>query len=242
MRVVKGLIRRTLVSESWHQSAVRAGTGQIPCAGKAAGLTLTGAGPNILRLMSAQSPESRPAGRVPAGGLPSALDAWRMVAARREFTGTLPLSAMPRLRPLLHVEETSDSLGRAQYAIEFDRDALQVPYVELRIQAVLPLLCQRTLQRFEFPVHVMQRLALMQAGDGDIEALEAGLPPDYEPLLVPADGVLQPAELVEDELILAVPVVPVSPDSTEQMHNWPAPEAETAQANPFAVLADLKKH
>lgn len=190
--------------------------------------------------MPPQLPESLPAGR-----LPGVLDAWRMIAARRAFAGSLPLASLPRLRPLLHENDSRDDLGLAQCAIEFDRDALQVPYVELKIQAVLPLLCQRTLQRFEFPVQVSQRLALLQEVDAsgkDMEALEAGLPPDYEPLLVPADGMLQPAELIEDELILAIPAVPIAPASQAQAHEWPVPEAEATQANPFAVLAELKKH
>src|SRR3546814_6967350 len=71
---------------------------------------------NIPRLMSTDVPES--------------LDAWRMVAARRGFTGRLPLSSMPRLRDAL-----LDDGGEATFALQFDRDSLQVPYVELRIEA-----------------------------------------------------------------------------------------------------------
>jgi uncharacterized protein len=133
--------------------------------------------------------------------MPEVLDAWRMVAARRGFEGSLPLSSMSRLRDAL-----CDDEGVVRYEIEFDRDALQVPYVEVRIDAALPLVCQRTLQRFLQPVQVVQRLGLLPA-DADLEAAEAGLPPDYEPLLLPEDGMLRPAELVEDELILAVPVM-----------------------------------
>ena len=66
-----------------------------------------------------------------------------MVAARRGFTGRLPLSSMPRLRDAL-----CDGEGEVAFALQFDRDSLQVPYVELRIDAALPLQCQRTLQRF----------------------------------------------------------------------------------------------
>ncbi|MFC7301656.1 YceD family protein [Cognatiluteimonas weifangensis] len=171
-----------------------------------------------------------------SGRLPAALDAWRMVAARRGFEGSLPLSSMPRLRDAL-----CDAAGEARYAIEFGRDALQVPYVELRIDAALPLVCQRTLQRFLLPVKVEQRLGLLPA-DADVEAAEAGLPPGYEPLLLPEDGMLRPADLVEDELILAVPVVPIAPGSEALARDWPVPADDAAQASPFAALARLKKH
>ena len=180
--------------------------------------------------MSAESHESGASGR-----LPEVLDAWRMVAARRGFEGSLPLSSLSRLQGVL-----CDGEGMVRYAIEFDRDALQVPYVELRIDAALPLVCQRTLQRFLQPVQVVQRLGLLPA-DADLEAAEAGLPPDYEALLVPEDGAVRPADLIEDELILAVPVVPVSPGSEALQRDWPVQADEAAQANPFAALAGLKR-
>src|SRR3546814_18857372 len=94
--------------------------------------------------------------------VPEILDAWRMVAARRGFTGRLPLSSMPRLRDAL-----LDDGGEATFALQFDRDSLQVPYVELRIEAALPLQCQRTLQRFAFPVAIVKRLGLVVAGGND---------------------------------------------------------------------------
>lgn len=184
--------------------------------------------------MSADSHESRD-GAPATARLPEVLDAWRMVTARRGFEGTLPLSSMARLRDVL-----CDDEGDVRYAIEFDRDALQVAYVEVRIQAALPLSCQRSLQRFLQPVQVSQRLALLQAGT-DLEAAEAGLPPGYEALVLPADGALRPADLVEDELILAVPVVPVAPGSEAVERDWPVSDAEEEKASPFAALAALKK-
>ena len=159
-----------------------------------------------------------------------------MVAAKRVFQGTLRLSSLSRLRDVLCSDDGVLNAGRVRFAIEFDRDALQVPFVEVRVDAELPLECQRSLQMFLHPVHVVQRLGLVLD-----EADEAGLPPDYEPLLVPADGMLRPMELVEDELILAVPVVPVKPGTELPEQEWPEAGGDEAQANPFAALAGLKK-
>ncbi|HEY1069420.1 YceD family protein [Thermomonas sp.] len=167
----------------------------------------------------------------PTSRVPETLDAWRMVAARREFEGRIPLSAMTRLRDSL-----VDAEGEVRYALAFDTDSLKVPFVELRIEAELPLECQRSLQRFLQPVRMVQRLGLIRD-----EADEAALPPEYEPLLVPADDLLRPAELVEDELILALPVVPVSPDAEAVERDFAPTVEETAQANPFAALAGWKK-
>ncbi|MBD7921941.1 DUF177 domain-containing protein [Xanthomonas sp. CFBP 8703] len=167
-----------------------------------------------------------------SANVPELLDAWRMVAARRVFEDRLPLSAMTRLQGSL-----ADTEGECRYTLEFGRDAvLQVSYVELTLETELPLICQRSLQRFLLPVSSVQRLGLIRS-----EAEEAALPPDYEALLVPDDGMLRPADLVEDELVLAVPLVPVAPGSEAVEQDWPATEEEVSKANPFAALAALKK-
>jgi uncharacterized protein len=163
--------------------------------------------------------------------MPETLDAWRMLAARREFEGRIALSALPRLRDAL-----VDAGGDVAYVAEFDHDAMQVPYLELKIDAQLPLQCQRSLQRFLFPVRLVQRLGLIRN-----EADEAALPEGYEPLVVPEDGTLRPLELVEDELILAIPVMPVMPGSESVERDWPVSAEEEVRANPFAGLAALKK-
>ena len=168
-----------------------------------------------------------------ANSLP-AVDVWRMVAARRHVTGTTPLSVFPRLAGLL-----ADTDGECRYRIEFDRDASGLATVDVVAEAGLPLVCQRTLERFLLPVDVRQRLALLVD-----EAGESALPSDVEPTLVGPDGELRPLELVEDELILAVPAFPVAPGSTEVEAVWKDAEAEDEEeqprTNPFAALAALK--
>jgi uncharacterized protein len=173
---------------------------------------------------------------LPGTSVPEVLDAWRMVAARRGFEGRLPLAAMTRLRDSLCLERGSGDTDQVRFSLDFDRDSLQIPYVELRIEAALPLECQRSLRRFELPVQVVQRLGLLRD-----EADEASLPEGYEPLLVPEDGLLRPAELVEDELILAMPVLAVAPGTEAMERDWPAGEEEQRKASPFATLASLKR-
>jgi len=160
-----------------------------------------------------------------------------MVAARRGVEGHVPLSALSRLAGVLFDDE-----GEVHFRLDFDRDALGVAYLELAAQTSLPLQCQRSLQRFEFQVALQQRLGLIRA-----EADEAGLPAGYEPLLVPPDGHVRALDVVEDELILALPVVPVDPDRAPAELEWPPasaaaePHQATAHASPFAVLATLKQ-
>jgi len=167
-----------------------------------------------------------------SANVPELLDAWRMVAARRCFDGQVPLSVFTRLQGLV-----ADTEGQCTYALEFGRDdILQVAYVELTIETALPLICQRSMQRFLLPVSMKQRLGLIRDEDE-----ESALPPDYEALLVPEDGNLQPLEMVEDELVLAVPVVALAPGGEAVERDWPVTEEEQSKVNPFAALAALKK-
>lgn len=164
--------------------------------------------------------------------LPERVDASRMVQARRSFQGTLPLASMSRLRGSLAAAE-----GVADYDLEFGRDELGVDYLALRVRADLPLTCQRTLETFRQRVEIDQRLGLIAS-----EREEAALPPGYEPLLI-TDGTVNPAEVIEDELILALPVVPLKPGAPLDWNETPADAPdEEKPAHPFSVLAGLKKH
>ncbi len=162
--------------------------------------------------------------------LPAVFDVWRMVSAKRYFEGTFPLATFKRLRDSL-----VDAEGDCRFTLEFGRNAMNQAFVEVRAEADLPLQCQRTLERYLQPVQVMQQLGLITS-----EAEESALPEGMEPLLVPESGELQAIDLVEDELILALPVVPINPDSSLPESVWPV-EAEEKQ-NPFTVLSALKDH
>ncbi len=125
--------------------------------------------------------------------------------------------------------------GVVTFDLEFGKDELGVPYVHVRADASLPLTCQRTLEQFVLPVHIDARLGLITQ-----EAEEAGLPPGYEPLLT-GDGMLRLTDVVEDELILALPVIPVKPGSAQPASAWSDDEEPLAEKqNPFAALKDIK--
>jgi uncharacterized protein len=157
-----------------------------------------------------------------------------MVSARRSFEGTLPIATMSRLCGML-----ASTDGLLQFELDFGRDELGISYVDVRARASLTLVCQRTLEPFVLPVAVDARLGLIRQ-----ERDEAGLPPDCEPLLVAEDGRLNPADVIEDELLLALPLIPVNPDSSlpdEVTGHAPDSAGEGHSESPFAVLRELKK-
>jgi uncharacterized protein len=158
-----------------------------------------------------------------------------MVSARRSFQGELPVVAMKRLGEALGGTE-----GTAHYELDFGRDEFGTSYLDVRVQAPLTLICQRSLEPFVSPVTVDNRLGLIRA-----ERDEAALPPNVEPLLVADDGKLNLLDVIEDELLLALPLIPINPDSAlpEEVVG-PSPEeisSERRSDNPFAVLRELKK-
>ena len=163
--------------------------------------------------------------------LPETLDAWRSVSARRRFEGTIRLRDLPRLRDSLANDD-----GEIRYALEFGRDALGVAFLALKAEGSLPLTCQRTLEVYPHAVAIDERLGLIAK-----EEDEAALPPGYEPLLTET-GEIAPADVIEDELILALPVVPLKPGidpEAEAVYRVASPEGITG---PFAELARLKKN
>ncbi|SFW31635.1 YceD family protein [Luteibacter sp. UNCMF366Tsu5.1] len=167
--------------------------------------------------------------------LPSSVDAWREVRARRSFQGQLPVSAFSRLGEVIASTE-----GDVTYALDFGRDEFGIAYVAVRAKADLTLICQRSLEPFQMPVEVDARLGLIVE-----ESEEASLPPGYEALLVEQDGKLDPVATIEDELLLALPLVPVNPDYELPDDVKGSDEEDTASQekseNPFAALRGLIK-
>lgn len=158
-----------------------------------------------------------------------------MVAGRRSFEGVLPVAELPRL-----VEALADDCGEVAYRLDFEQGELGGPQLHVHLAAALTLECQRTLQLFEWPAEVDTRLGLL-ANEGDA----AALPANCEPLLLEG-GALSPAGVIEDELLLVLPLVPVKPGSDILQGEWNAPgydpqdaERDEAVTHPFAELRDM---
>lgn len=109
-------------------------------------------------------------------------------------------------------------------------------WLHLQAQAVVPLQCQRCLQTYAQALQVDRRF-LFVAHEKQAEQLDEELEDDV--LMLPAR--LDLADLLEDELILALPLVPRHEDSCPHPLPMPADDLEeAAPANPFAALAALR--
>lgn len=112
---------------------------------------------------------------------------------------SVPLAGLERLTPLLLSPQ-----GIATARIGFSRDAGQV-VADVQAEATLQLRCQRCLGQFALPVDSRSRVALVTD-----ESKAASLPEELETVLA-VDGRMRLRELVEEELLLAVPAVPRHP-------------------------------
>ena len=121
----------------------------------------------------------------------------------------------------------------------FDRQGLVT--IDVTVRAELSLVCQRSLAAFIERVDRHSRLVVIE----DVAEQES-LPEHYEPILV-EDRRLALSDLVEEELLLAVPQVPISPEAGElelpgDVSVEVAAETEQAQTHrPFEGLAGLMK-
>lgn len=162
----------------------------------------------------------------------------RAAQARRSFAGSMPLSRLQRVWDLLEQPRAEDAIGfEVKVWRDAGRDHRRTIRIDCSLKGEVPMLCQRTLTRYQQPIEARARLAVIES-----EAELSALPEDLEPKLC-TDGQLRLAELVEDELLLALPLVPVRPDSVpiEQAGDVFESPAEPARSHPFAGLADLRK-
>ena len=156
------------------------------------------------------------------------------VAQKGCFEGEIALSELKRLGELLQLDDAG-VVGRSiAVTFEFLRSGFDVPMLAGQLQTSLELECQRCLKPLEFPMELDFRLL--------IDASDELLSQSSEDTLYSNDGYIDIAEVVEDELILAIPLVAMHED-TACNENWRDSElpAETPmKENPFAVLQQLK--
>lgn len=168
---------------------------------------------------------------------PDWINPWTAAQGRRRFSGTVPVTRMRRLVPLLVTDA-----GEAAFEAGFELDEDRRPVIRLRVKAVLRLLCQASLEPYDQAVERDSALAVIES-----ESEISMLAPDNDP--VQADhGRIALAALVEDELLLGLPQVPRNPDviairyeageATEQVGDVSEKDTPPAEEreNPFAVL------
>lgn len=149
----------------------------------------------------------------------------------REVDLVVPLARLERIVPRLVSTE-----GTAKGRVALDRYQGHV-IADVSVEAEVSLQCQRCLQPVSLPIAGSSRVALVES-----EAAVGNVPPELETALA-QDGRLRLADLVEEELLLALPSAPRHPEGHcpgDVPGPMPEESAEPTQ-RPFANLGELLK-
>lgn len=151
-------------------------------------------------------------------------DGLELAASGAALRGTLSPGDFPRLS-----DKLASHAGRIDYAVQGLHDQKGRPGLRVNVRGSLQLKCQRCLEALEFALDVDEVLVLA-ASRAELDAGPFGADePDY----VLAGGEMPVRDLIEDELILAVPYAPRH-ESCQA-----APAAREAAAHPLAGLRAL---
>ena len=178
------------------------------------------------------------------------LDVAEFARAGAQASGETPVSAMRRLH------ESTLPAGRAPasvaWRVEGERASLgsagRQPLLHVVAETTLPLECQRCLQAVEVPLQVDRRIFFVEGEDA-----AAALDADSDDDVLALSRAFDVPALIEDELLLALPIVPrhtacpqplVVPGAAAAEApggDAAASDATAAPAHPFAMLASLKR-
>ena len=146
----------------------------------------------------------------------------------------IPLAAFPRLAQLL-----PEDSGGVQADVCVSRDAEGIALVQGSLSARVRRECQRCLEAMDVEVEVELRLAVTNPGG------EGSAPPGFDIWQID-DGDVILRDLLEDELLLSLPLVARHEDTAlcgdlAGQSAAGAPDETSRQENPFAVLEALKR-
>ena len=153
------------------------------------------------------------------------MDGFEFAAAERVVRGAWPVSVLPRLGEELH-----DASGEVEYEVLGRRDAHGRLCLVLRASATLQSTCRQCLGAVECALHTEATL-LLAPSQAQIDAQP--LRPDGPEWIV-AHKEMAVRDLVEDELLLALPYAP-------QHENCPARDSDATETRhtPFDALRGM---
>jgi uncharacterized protein len=160
---------------------------------------------------------------------PYLLDPTRISTKPLVFKGSFVPADLERLQDAI-----ADERGELRYEITATLDRQRRRVVSCIIEGFVFLICQNSLEAFRHEITIRDRLVLVHDESGLPSVEEEGEDEDY----VVADEPLDIRDLVEDAVLLALPMIPRKP-GTEGAVKGEAGGAP--KPSPFAALASLKK-
>ena len=162
---------------------------------------------------------------------PEPLDIDRLADGESELDFSVSIAEMPRLRSRLAGAE-----GMVLGSVHFGRVA-GFAVAELSARGSAALQCQRCMEKMEIPIEASVRVALIPS-----EAEARRVPEDLEPMLAPGSRI-SIRDIVEEELMLTLPIVPLHERAADCTASSAAPSVEGSDQTqrPFERLQELLK-
>lgn len=160
--------------------------------------------------------------------LPSTIEPEKLAVSGERLAGSLGFDDMHRVKELILNPD-----GEVSLDLRFDKDDKGFVRITGKIKSTLKLRCQRCLNEMEY--HLANPVKIGVARDQE----QMQLLPDFLEPYVSGERVIPLHRLMEDELLLGLPISPL-----HEPENCPAVEVTREHAparhSPFAVLKDLK--
>ena len=148
----------------------------------------------------------------------------------RIIEADIPFAELSRLLDVLE-----NPGGVLHYTLQGTLDGSGQPVLDVSMSGRCKLLCQRCLNGLDYEIQHQTRLSLCD--EAGLEALQGD---DEEPDSILADAHLDVLELLEEEILLSLPIAP-----KHELGACQATESESMQKgerHPFAVLENLKRN
>ena len=172
---------------------------------------------------------------------PLRLDVAAFAKAAGELEGRWPLRQFDRLTESAVADALAAAHGDVAWRARGESRPLRggdtQPWLHLSATTRVPLECQRCLQAVDVPLAIERSFLFVHGEDA-----AAQLDTDSEDDVLALTRALDLRELIEDELLLALPIVPRHEVCPVPLVAPTGPEEPLAEKpNPFAALAALKR-
>ena len=147
----------------------------------------------------------------------------------RRISGKVPVADLPRLQDVLDSPQ-----GIMDYTVQGSVDNQGNPLLDVGITGNCRLRCQRCLDGLDYTVRLDS--CLMLRDQGSLDALDDD-EEEFDSIL--ADAHLDVLDLLEEEILLSLPIAPRHESGICQAANG---GNMLKEENPFAVLAKLKRN
>lgn len=169
--------------------------------------------------------------------VPQILDARKVFRQGLAIGGCIAVKELKRLSDCL-----TDTAGDVRVALDFEFDNQHRRVISGEVTANVKVQCQRCLQPVAIELAEPVNLALVES-----EEMAKLLPATLDPW-ISEDDQIRPADIVEEQLILGLPIAATHETCESAMPKTGSSEepdesgagAQPSKPNPFAVLASLK--